>query len=262
MVPPFAENAEWIGAAEFIGTMRMSKIQWRWKQEREWQSKRKAKKTMAEKLAALSARRAELEPGGGQERIEKQHAGGKLTARERIARLVDKGSFQEIGLFALHRSTYFGMAGKEMPADGVVTGCANIDGRLVHLASQDFTVAFSATITDPAGLSDGDLAVIYATTGTVGATPEPESLYLLGTGMLALAGLRRRSIAVVRSVLSSKLFGMGSILGLIALIASAPVSANASVKLNAWTNPDSGASGSAHCYAHRERFSRWKNHSL
>jgi methylmalonyl-CoA carboxyltransferase large subunit len=102
--------------------------------------KAEGKKTMAEKLSALSARRAELELGGGQERIEKQHAGGKLTARERVERLVDKGSFKEIGLFAMHRSTYFGMAGKEMPADGVVTGCANIDGRQVHLASQDFTV--------------------------------------------------------------------------------------------------------------------------
>jgi methylmalonyl-CoA carboxyltransferase large subunit len=98
------------------------------------------KKTMAEKISDLSAKRAELEMGGGQERIEKQHESGKLTARERVAKLVDPGSFQEIGLFALHRSTYFGMAGKEMPADGVVTGCANIDGRLVHLASQDFTV--------------------------------------------------------------------------------------------------------------------------
>jgi len=98
------------------------------------------KKTMAEKVSELSAKRAELELGGGKERIEKQHASGKLTARERVARLVDTGSFQEIGLFAMHRSTYFGMAGKEMPADGVVTGCAQIDGRLVHLASQDFTV--------------------------------------------------------------------------------------------------------------------------
>ena len=97
-------------------------------------------KTMAEKLTDLSAKRAKLEQGGGQARIDKQHAAGKLTARERIARLVDQGSFQEIGLFALHRSTYFGMAGKEMPADGVVTGCAQIDGRQVHLASQDFTV--------------------------------------------------------------------------------------------------------------------------
>ncbi len=98
------------------------------------------KKTMAEKVSSLSAKRAELEQGGGKERVEKQHASGKLTARERVARLVDAGSFQEIGLFAMHRSTYFGMAGKEMPADGVVTGCAQIDGRLVHLASQDFTV--------------------------------------------------------------------------------------------------------------------------
>jgi methylmalonyl-CoA carboxyltransferase large subunit len=100
----------------------------------------KSQKTMAEKISGLDAKRAELKLGGGQERIEKQHASGKLTARERIARLVDTGSFQEIGLFALHRSTYFGMADKEMPADGVVTGCAKIDGRQVHLASQDFTV--------------------------------------------------------------------------------------------------------------------------
>jgi methylmalonyl-CoA carboxyltransferase large subunit len=100
----------------------------------------KSQKTMAEKISGLDAKRAELQLGGGQERIEKQHASGKLTARERIVRLVDPNSFQEIGLFALHRSTYFGMADKEMPADGVVTGCAKIDGRQVHLASQDFTV--------------------------------------------------------------------------------------------------------------------------
>ncbi len=102
--------------------------------------KEKSQETMAEKISGLDAKRAELKLGGGTERIEKQHAGGKLTARERIARLVDPNSFQEIGLFALHRSTYFGMANKEMPADGVVTGCAKIDGRQVHLASQDFTV--------------------------------------------------------------------------------------------------------------------------
>jgi methylmalonyl-CoA carboxyltransferase large subunit len=102
--------------------------------------KEKSQKTMAEQISGLEAKRTELKLGGGQERIEKQHASGKLTARERVARLVDPNSFQEIGLFALHRSTYFGMAGKEMPADGVVTGCAKIEGRQVHLASQDFTV--------------------------------------------------------------------------------------------------------------------------
>src|SRR6185437_3208554 len=101
-------------------------------------------KTMADKISDLRAKRAEVELGGGRERIEKQHAAGKLTARERVERLVDRSSFQEIGLFARHRATYFGMADKELPADGVVTGCATIDGRLVHLASQDFTVAGGA----------------------------------------------------------------------------------------------------------------------
>jgi methylmalonyl-CoA carboxyltransferase large subunit len=102
------------------------------------------KKTIGDRIAELDAKRAELELGGGKERIERQHASGKLSARERVARLVDKGSFEEIGLFAQHRATYFGMAEKELPADGVVTGCATIDGRLVHLASQDFTVAGGA----------------------------------------------------------------------------------------------------------------------
>ncbi|HME56718.1 MAG TPA: carboxyl transferase domain-containing protein, partial [Terracidiphilus sp.] len=102
--------------------------------------KKTSQRTMVEKISGLEAKRAELKLGGGQERVEKQHASGKLTARERIARLVDPNSFQEIGLFALHRSTYFGMADKEMPADGVVTGCAQVDGRQLHLASQDFTV--------------------------------------------------------------------------------------------------------------------------
>ncbi len=100
--------------------------------------------TINEKIAELKAKREELKLGGGKDRIERQHATGKLSARERIARLVDKESFEEIGLFARHRATYFGMAGKELPADGVVTGCATIDGRLVHLASQDFTVAGGA----------------------------------------------------------------------------------------------------------------------
>ncbi len=67
-------------------------------------------KTMQERIAELRARRAELELGGGKDRIEKQHASGKLTARERISVLADKGSFEEIGIYALHRATLFGMA--------------------------------------------------------------------------------------------------------------------------------------------------------
>jgi methylmalonyl-CoA carboxyltransferase large subunit len=103
-----------------------------------------AHKTIEEKIDDLRARRAKVQVGGGKERVEKQHAAGKLTARERVEKLVDRTTFQEIGLFAEHRATLFGMAEKEMPADGVVTGCATIDGRLVHLASQDFTVAGGA----------------------------------------------------------------------------------------------------------------------
>ena len=95
-------------------------------QVRKWRQKIEIekKKTIGDKIAELAAKRAELELGGGKERIERQHASGKLTARERVERLVDRGSFEEIGLFSRHRATYFGMAEKELPADGVVTGCA------------------------------------------------------------------------------------------------------------------------------------------
>jgi methylmalonyl-CoA carboxyltransferase large subunit len=99
---------------------------------------------MKERTAELREKKAKIKEGGGKQRIEKQHKAGKLAARERIDRLVDRDSFQENGLFARHRATYFGMADKDLPADGVITGCATIDGRLVHLACQDFTVAGGA----------------------------------------------------------------------------------------------------------------------
>jgi methylmalonyl-CoA carboxyltransferase large subunit len=97
--------------------------------------------TMQERIIDLRKRTSEEMLGGGEERLEKQHQGGKLTARERVEALVDPGSFEETGLFAEHRSVLFGMAGKSFPADGVVTGAASVGGRLVHLASQDFTVS-------------------------------------------------------------------------------------------------------------------------
>ena len=97
-------------------------------------------KTMAGLVEGLRQKRQQLEQGGGPERLAKQKEQGKLTAHERIAALVDKQSFEEFGLFAQHRQVNFGLAGKEIPADGVVTGAASVDGRLVHLASQDFTV--------------------------------------------------------------------------------------------------------------------------
>ena len=97
--------------------------------------------TMQEKITDLRKRTSEAMLGGGEDRLEKQHQGGKLTARERVEALVDPDSFEETGLFAEHRAALFGMAGKSFPADGVVTGAASVAGRLVHLASQDFTVS-------------------------------------------------------------------------------------------------------------------------
>ncbi len=95
--------------------------------------------TMTERLKILSERRQKLQQGGGAKRVEKQHAEGKLSARERLEVLLDPGSFSEQGLFAQHRCTHLGMADKEVPADGVVTGFGSIEGRKVHVASQDFT---------------------------------------------------------------------------------------------------------------------------
>lgn len=99
---------------------------------------------MEECLVELDQRRQALALGGGAARIEKQHAAGKLSARERIDVLLDPDSFQEQYGFAQHRCTQFGMEDKDLPADGVVTGCGTISGRLVHVASQDFTVAGGA----------------------------------------------------------------------------------------------------------------------
>lgn len=89
----------------------------------------------------LNQRKEKLQLGGGQERLDRQHDAGSLSARERIGVLLDQDSFQEAGIFAKHRCTNFGMTDKEMAGDGVVTGAGSINGRLVHIASQDFTVA-------------------------------------------------------------------------------------------------------------------------
>ncbi len=92
----------------------------------------------------LNQRKEELLLGGGQDRLDRQHDSGSLSARERVGALLDQDSFQEAGLFAKHRCSLFGMADKEMPAEGVVTGGGTVNGRLVHLASQDFTVGGGA----------------------------------------------------------------------------------------------------------------------
>ena len=91
-------------------------------------------------LGELEVRRSDARLGGGQRRIDAQHAKGKLTARERIEVLLDEGSFEEFDMFVSHRSTDFGMEATKVPGDGVVTGWGTINGRQVYVFSQDFTV--------------------------------------------------------------------------------------------------------------------------
>lgn len=91
-------------------------------------------------LADLEARRQKVIAGGGPDRVAKQHETGKLTARERIEKLLDPGSFAEIGAFVTHRATGFGMDKVEAPGEGVVTGYGTVNGRLVYIFAQDFTV--------------------------------------------------------------------------------------------------------------------------
>ncbi|MDP6456967.1 MAG: acyl-CoA carboxylase subunit beta [Candidatus Marinimicrobia bacterium] len=95
---------------------------------------------MSDTLKRLQTLRQEALKGGGEERIEAQHSKGKLTARERLDLLLDKGSFQETGMFVKHQSSDFGLDKKRVPGDGVVTGHGTIDGRRVFVFAQDFTV--------------------------------------------------------------------------------------------------------------------------
>lgn len=94
----------------------------------------------ASKKELLDQKNAEAELGGGESRIHAQHSKGKLTARERIAILLDKGSFEEIGRFVMHRSKDFGLDKEHYLGDGVVTGYGKVNGRLVYVFAQDFTV--------------------------------------------------------------------------------------------------------------------------
>ncbi|MGJ8610777.1 MAG: carboxyl transferase domain-containing protein, partial [Octadecabacter sp.] len=95
---------------------------------------------MTDILQELEDRREAARMGGGQKRIDAQHARGKLTARERISLLLDEGSFEEFDTFVTHRSTDFGMEKTRPAGDGVVTGWGTINGRQVYVYAQDFTV--------------------------------------------------------------------------------------------------------------------------
>ncbi len=92
------------------------------------------------KITELRERKSKAYMGGGKERVDAQHKNGKLTARERIDLLLDKGSFREIDSFVVHRTHDFGLDKRKFPSDSVVTGWGTIDGRLIYIYSQDFTV--------------------------------------------------------------------------------------------------------------------------
>jgi propionyl-CoA carboxylase beta chain len=95
---------------------------------------------MQNKIEALNTKIAEAHKGGGEKRIEAQHKKGKLTARERVHFLLDEGSFEEIGMLVTHRSTNFGLDKQKFLGDGVITGYGTVNGRLVYVFAQDFTV--------------------------------------------------------------------------------------------------------------------------
>src|SRR6516225_9125111 len=88
----------------------------------------------------LAARRERIKVGGGEEKIAAQHARDKLTARERVALLIDEGTFVELGIHGRPHSSQRAMDGREAPADGVITGYGKVDGRLTAVAAYDFTV--------------------------------------------------------------------------------------------------------------------------
>jgi len=101
-----------------------------------------------DKIKELKKRKEQARLGGGQTRIDQQHAKGKLTARERISYLLDEGSFEEIDEFVVHRCHDFGMEKKKIPGDGVVTGYGTINGRTIFVFAQDFTV-FGGSLSGP-----------------------------------------------------------------------------------------------------------------
>ena len=92
------------------------------------------------KIEELLKKREEAKQGGGEDRIKSQHKKGKYTARERIEKLLDEGSFEEYDMFVTHRCTDFGLESEQYLGDGVVTGRGTIDGRVVFVFAQDFTV--------------------------------------------------------------------------------------------------------------------------
>ena len=97
--------------------------------------------TVQEKIELMKKKKAHIEMGGGEKRIAAQHSKGKMTARERLNKFFDEGTFVELDAFVKHRCVNFGQDKLDLPAEGVITGYGTVDGRLVYAFAQDFTVA-------------------------------------------------------------------------------------------------------------------------
>jgi len=136
---------------------------------------------MQEIIQQLSEKREAAKRGGGQQRIDKQHAKGKLTARERIELLLDEGSFEEWDLFVEHRCTDFGMDEQKVPGDGVVTGYGTINGRLVFVFSQDQAMKVGAPVI---GLNDSGGARIQEGVASLGGYADVFQKNVLASGVV------------------------------------------------------------------------------
>ena len=143
-----------------------------------------------EKVQELIALRNEARLGGGEKAIQKQHDKGKYTARERIAQLLDEGSFEELDMFVRHRCTNFGQEKKSYLGDGVVTGYGTIDGRLVYVFAQDFTV-FGGSLSETMALKICkimDMAMKMGYTLTFGTGFEEIEIVSLTSGGAPVTG--------------------------------------------------------------------------
>ena len=144
---------------------------------------------MSANIAEMERRRAAAALGGGQKRIDAQHSKGKLTARERLDVLLDEGSFEELDTYVEHNCTDFGMQDQIIPGDGIVTGSGTINGRLVYVFSQDFTV-FGGSLSERHAQKNGAAVVL-----NISASPFHAGKLALRRSVLA--GFARRTGAYV-----------------------------------------------------------------
>jgi propionyl-CoA carboxylase beta chain len=122
------------------------------------------KRLIDDKVETLQKMRQQARKGGGQQRIDQQHGRGKLTARERLIKLMDEGTFQEIDSFVTHRTTDFGLADRKFLGDAVVTGYGMVYGRQVFVFAQDFTV-FGGSLSEVVGTKICKVMDLAAKTG-------------------------------------------------------------------------------------------------